>query len=339
MSYSNFKANVASEFDNNFSQGKVEQLQSVTYATNVTAVESQSKSITVATNVTAVNSQSLVTRTNVIAVESQSLVTRTNVTAVELQSLVTPTNDFTWSALDNPSDMNYEIIYEYCCCVCLFVPILWPFMLGMLLNTQDHLKSQKLKITDTHLDYEHSVWDSSNCCYLGQAVIKRHHISLDHISMIRRNSFEPSTGQCLCITYNEDGYNKLASIWGLTKTSNTPKLIKDIIIQRRPKKTQTTPYSIPHITTACMKESTISLIPENASINYKTSNTDLTAYVDGLGSIVEHGQGSGLDFWSPPIGRSRGGSGDGPEISAYFPDKTSCSIFKYAVEASRDSFK
>ena len=154
--------------------------------------------------------------------------------------------------------------------------------------------------------------------------------------------------QRLDLLYSEDGNKNLQShisLAGIIESSNTPKLIKDAIIQRRPKKTQTKPYTIPNITST-HKSETISLIPENASIVYKneTAGSDIVAFVDGLGDIEKSGGGwfnepSRLHFWSPPVGRPRAGSRDGPTIIVSFPDKNSCVAFGTVAIASRNSFK
>ena len=133
---------------------------------------------------------------------------------------------------------------------------------------------------------------------------------------------------------------------GFVKSSNTPQIIRDVIIQKRPRKVQRTPYTIPHMTSS-YKTSTVTLNPATNTVDYTNSynkmNT-LVAFIDGLGSIDKLGpycfnKHCHLSFWSPPVGRPRGGSGDPPYFIAVFPDKESCNEFKDATEASRDSFK
>lgn len=137
---------------------------------------------------------------------------------------------------------------------------------------------------------------------------------------------------------------------GFNESSDIPKRITDTIIQRRPKKTQTTSYTIPRITSSS-KYNTISLNPDTLTIDYKKSErvpslyrTEITAFLDSLGSIDKSKKNClttsppELYFYSPPVGRPRGGSGDAPEMIAYFPDDTLCNEFKNAAERSRDSF-
>lgn len=74
MSY--IKANMT--LNNKVIHVKVEQLQSLAhYATNLTVVESQSMNLA------------------------------TNVRLVESQSIYSRSNDFNWTAIDDPSEMNY----------------------------------------------------------------------------------------------------------------------------------------------------------------------------------------------------------------------------------------
>ncbi len=137
-------------------------------------------------------------------------------------------------------------------------------------------------------------------------------------------------------------------IRGLLESSNTLGLIKDAIVQRRPKQPQTIRYTIPHITNT-YKSHTITLNPNHNTVDYKGKRKDTVSFIDGLGSVDE--EGSRLVFWSPPVGRTRvhspGGyisnnqdslfKNDQPEIVVNFPDERSCSNFKLAVVASRDS--
>ena len=247
--------------------------------------------------------------TNVTVVESQSISKATNVRMVESQSIHSISNDFNWSASDDPSEMNYN------------------------LDWSAKLRSQKLKITDTHVDFEH--YDTS-CCFDFKV---NHHISLDHIWLIRYYG----TIQRLDLLYSKDGNENAQScvcILGLNKSSNTPKLIKDTIIQRRRRKTQTKRYTIPNITSTSKK---INLISENALITYvyhqADSCVDMVAFVDGLGDIDKTRERPSLEFWSPPVGRPRSDSDDGPEMTIVFRNDESCATFKEAVEDSRDSFK
>ena len=132
---------------------------------------------------------------------------------------------------------------------------------------------------------------------------------------------------------------------GFVKSSNTPQIIRDVIIQKRPRKVQRTPYTIPHMTSS-YKTSTVTLNPATNTVDYTNSyrRKNIVAFIDGLGSIDKNGpyffiKPCQLCFWTPPVGRPRGGSRDSPYFSAVFPDEESCNEFKDAAEASRDSFK
>ena len=322
MSY--IKANIISDYDNfnNEQLVNVEQLQSVTqYATNVTVVEAQS--INVAMNV------NLLTNTNILF-ENR---------LIELQSIHSRSNDFNWSALDDPSEMNYNPNRCFYCFLFL-IPQCWPCIPGLYSNDKAVRRSQKLKITDTHIDYEHDARSCPFCCFSFHKV--NYNISLSDIWLIRNNP----KWQRLDLLYSKDGKeNFQVSLVGIIESSNTPKLIKDAIIQRRPGKAQTKRYTIPNITST-HKSETLSLISENASIVYKneTAGSDIVAFVDGLGDIYKSGGGwfnepSRLHFWSPPVGRPRACSRDGPTMIVSFPDKNSCVAFGTVAIASRNSFK
>jgi hypothetical protein len=122
-------------------------------------------------------------------------------------------------------------------------------------------------------------------------------------------------------------------------SSHIPGLIKDAIVQRRPKQPQTIPYTIPHITNT-HKSHTITLNPHHNTVDYEDKEKDTVSFIDRLGSIdmQQGGSDSYLEFWSPPVGRPRRGSGDHPEMSVSFPDDRSCLAFKHAIESSRNSF-
>jgi len=159
--------------------------------------------------------------------------------------------------------------------------------------------------------------------------------------------------QQLDINYFKGAYKKQSTIKirGLLESSNSPGLIKYTIVQRRPKQPQTIRYTIPHITNT-YKSHTITLNPHHNTVDYKGREKDTVSFIDGLGSVDD--EGSRLVFWSPTVGRTRVHSpgvgdyncfldndslfkNDQPEIVVNFPDERSCSNFKLAVVASRDS--
>lgn len=256
----------------------------------------------------------------------------TNVTVVESQSIYSLSNDFNWSALDNSLEMNYypDCSNQYALC---FLSLIFPFLCPLIpydyLDEVSVRKSQKLTITDTHIDFEHDM--DSCCCFFASNSKVNDHISLDHIWMIRNDA----SHQKLDLLYGETHI----SIRGLNSRSYTPKLIKDAIVQRRRRKAQTKPYTIPQITSTFGFQS-ITLLSQNASIIC----SDSVIFIDGLGSVKKTGGGwfngpSQLEFWSPPVGRERSGSGDGPEMTMRFRDEESCTTFKKAVEDTRDSFQ
>jgi len=309
MSY--IKAITISQYDNKVNQVHVEQLQSVTqYVTN----------------------------------ESQSMNLATNASLVESQPIYSRLNDFNWTAIDNPSEMNYsqhkccpDNCSVVCCCCCLLIylallsmPMYIPCIVGYTLNDYALQRSQKLKITDTHVDFEYNNW----CCFKVKNLI-----SLDDIWLISNNYYY---GKCFFELYSKD---KCVSILGLNSSSSTPKLIQEAIIQRRPKKTQTKAYVIPNITST-LQNGTVSLIPEDACIFYKRAFNDNfeIAFIDSLGSVdMTFEWGSSILRISPPVDHYRSGSNHYPtQMTLNFEDDDKdklCSTFKKAVEDSRDSFK
>ena len=219
----------------------------------------------------------------------------------------------------------------------------------MYLNERASRRSQKLKITDTHADFEYN-----NCCCLKVKYL----MSLDDIWFIHNHISGMDGQRQLQLLYSKDGnenFQSCVQIQGLIESSNTPKLIKDAIIHRRHRKTQTKSYMIPQITSNLVTyESlltnthtlTVSLTSEKALIETSEPRGYFkVAFIDSLGTCsvddsVDMGKSNTtLKIWSPPIGRDISGSRDYPAMELCFEDDKLCSIFKKAVEDSRDSFK
>jgi hypothetical protein len=283
---------------------------------------------------------------------------RNETTVVESQFSYSKSNDFSWSAIDDPSEMNYNtdwVCPGNCFCYLIFFPLCITYSAYMYLNNRALRRSQKLKITDTHVDFEYN-----NCCCLKVKYL----MSLDDIWFIHNTisgfgdigrSFEPQ----LELLYSKDGnenFQSYVQIRGLIESSNTPKIIKDTIIHRRHRKIQTKSYMIPQITSNLVTlESlltnthtlTVSLTSEKALIETSDPRGYFeAAFIDSLGtcsvddSIDMMGKSNTtLKIWSPPVGRDISGSRDYPVMELCFEDDKLCSIFKKAVEDSRDSFK
>ena len=238
---------------------------------------------------------------------------------------------FEWSASENPSEMDYSGI------ICFMLNPFFCLCAPDFCSLYNEVKSQKLKISDDYLDFEQDTYPPTV-----------HHISLDKILLFISTSFYKESLYSLVLNlsyYNDVGIVTNMSIVGFAENSNTPQIIRDVIIQKRPRKVQRTPYTIPRMTTS-YKTSTVTLNPATASVNYTNINhkRKTVAFIDGLGSIEMRGpydfnKDCSLSFWTPPIGRPRGDSDDPPEFIADFPDKESCNEFKFAAESSRDSFK
>ena len=308
----------------NLNQPKAEEIQSVSYAINVTVVEPSA--INYAQNITSLDSSYSYFPT----VGSSLINFATNVTAWE-------SHDFEWSASDNASDMNYmSVCNMFCnplwlipCCLSL-IPLA-PCIIYGLYERVASLKSQKLKVTDTHVDFEHLSY-ACYCSFPFNRPTETYHIRLKDIRSISYFKHK----QQLDINYFKGARTKKQStikIRGLLESSNTLGLIKDAIVQRRPKQPQTIRYTIPHITNT---SHTITLNPHHNTVDYKDREKDTVAFIDGLGSIYMQRSNcfadSRLVFWSPPIC-----NGDGPEMKTSFPDDRSCLAFKRAIESSRNS--
>ena len=87
---------------------------------------------------------------------------------------------FEWSATDNPSEMNYDTATCNICLCALCYPCLWPLVPMMIYKERNFLKSQKIKITDTHFDFEHDTWGC--CCFTYPPIT--YNISLDKVLFI-----------------------------------------------------------------------------------------------------------------------------------------------------------
>ena len=195
------------------------------------------------------------------------------------------------------------------------------------------MKSQKLKVTDTHVDFEHLSY-ACYCFFSFNRPTKTYHIRLKDILSIsyfkHKQPFE--------IHFFKGAYKKQSTIKirGLLESSNSLGLIKYAIIEKRPKQLQTIRYAIPHITNT-YKSHTITLNPNHNTVDYNDKGKDTVSFIDGLGSIYMQRSNcfadSRLEFWSPPIC-----SGDSPEMTTSFPDDRSCLAFKHAIESSRNSF-
>jgi hypothetical protein len=312
----------------NLNQPKAEEIQSVSYAINVTVVEPAA--INYAQNITPLDSSYSYFPT----VGSSLINFATNVTALD-------SHGFEWSASDNASDMNYMSV-----CNTSYNPLLWlipcclpliplaPCIIYELYERVASLKSQKLKVTDSHVDFEHLSLPRCCCCLFSNPPTETYHIRLKDIRSISYFKHK----QQLDINYFKGARTNKQStikIRGLLESSNSVGLIKDAIIEKRPKQLQTIRYTIPHITNT-YKSQTITLNPHHNTVDYKGKEKETVAFIDGLGSIYVQGSNSfadsRLEFWSPPIC-----SGDGPEMTTSFPDDRSCLAFKRAVESSRNS--
>ena len=257
------------------------------------------------------------------------------------QSMDNLSHDFEWSASDNPSEITClptcSEIYTslFICTVFHYFLIMSPCIAYNIYNHWKKVPSQRVKITDTHIDFEHT--SPRSCCCLNSESKRTYHINLNDVRMIHNTS-----RQLRIYYYVGPGKIRQSSIEirGLVDSSNISGLIKDAIVQRRPKQTQTIPYTIPHITNT-HKSHTITLNPHHNTVDYKDKVKETVSFIDGLGSIDMQRScclaDSRLQFWRndrlpSPDGKNR------PEMFVSFPDDRSCLDFKHAIESSQNSF-
>jgi hypothetical protein len=277
-----------------------------------------------------------------------------NVTAVELH--VPPNNvmsnirvdpqlcDFEWSAVNNLSEMNHSPdFWEIACCT---IPFFLPSTIYNYCQRIQIAQSQKVKINDKHLYYEHINPAYCCCCFLNPITYQ---IRLEDIRFI---SFSVLSKNIIISYFTEINPSILPTtlkIKNFGSRSRTPELIMNIIEKNRPKKLQTKRYTIPYMSIS-QPDTTFTLNSATATIHFTDHYERKTSisFIDGLGDIMKYpslrrifnGKRHELSFWSPPVGRERSGSDDYPEMTAEFPDDDVVSTeFLKAAEASRDSFK
>jgi len=200
----------------------------------------------------------------------------------------------------------------------------------MLKNAEQSVQSQKVTINDSEFVLEHTPFESS-CCFLrpNQRIDR---IRLVDIHILWQGSI-PYIGPVFALKSDRPGFGVI----GLRPENNTPILMKEYIIKNRTRKKQLKPMEIPSLIST-YKEATVSLNPTTSTLELRDekAKTNIVVFIDKIGSIDE--KGSSLHFYSPPVGRPRGGSQDAPEMIVYFHSAEELQQFKQAVEASRDSY-
>lgn len=256
---------------------------------------------------------------------------------------------FKWSAMDNPDDMEYDFYYKNVvssrltikrCCYILCCPWIIPCIPIMKETAKNTIKSQKLSITNTHINFEDK---QVGCCFLCPCTpINQHTVLLQDIMSITKSETQ------LCLdSISTD--KKFIVVQGCKKTNQILKIIKETIIKYRPKKKQTNEFDIPHLASSYNDndhESTITVDPEMQTLEinstWKNSERIFEAlfYLDNLGKIdqIDNRRNiSALEIWSPPVDRSRG-ENDRCKLRFNLPDKVTSQTFLKVLEESRDSF-
>jgi len=256
---------------------------------------------------------------------------------------------FEWSAMDNPDNMEYDFYYNNvvsngininCCCVILCCPWIIPCIPIMKETAKNTIKSQKLSITSTHINFEDK---QVGCCFLCPCTpINKHTVQLQDIMSITKSE----TQLCLNSISVEE---TLIVVQGCKKTNQILKTIKENIFKYRPKKNQINEFDIPHLTSSYNdndQTSSITVDPEmhtfEINITWKKYERKFEAlfYLDNLGTIYQIDDRrniSALEIWSPPVNRPRG-ENDRCKLRFNLPDKVTSQTFLKVLEDSRDSF-
>jgi len=208
-------------------------------------------------------------------------------------------------------------------------------------TAKNTIKSQKLSITSTHINFEEK---QVGCCFLCPCTpIKTHNILLQDIMSVNKLEIQLWTDS---ISADEK-----IIVQGFKKTNQIIKTIEENIIKYRPTKKQINEFKIPHLTTSYHDDDQTSIITIDPDRNMlEIRNTWLkkidgrTAvkqiFLDNIGTIEQidnYRNISTLEIWSPPINRLRG-ENDTWRARINFPDKDTSQTFLKVLEESRDSF-
>lgn len=162
-----------------------------------------------------------------------------NVTAVELPQNDLMSNikvdlrsyDFEWSASNNSSEMNHSPDFWEIACCC--IPFFLPSTIYKYCQRIQIAQSQKVKINDNHIYYEHINPAYCCCCFLDPI---SYQIRLEDIRLI---SFSELYKNIVISYFRENNpsiYPSTLEIKGFARTSLTPQLIMNTIEKNRPKK-------------------------------------------------------------------------------------------------------
>jgi len=264
---------------------------------------------------------------------------------------------YSWSSasIDSGSDINDAAIKTFvdnsskCCCILTFLTCL-PFCLFIPFErraVEINLKSQKLEISGTTLKMEYSQAEIGNC--YDEKVFKLEedlkniraiNLSVNYSSQLWSGAMK-IIGHRIVFVKGSYPESTRYELFGF-QTDRVPREIRDVIIRSRPTKKQNKSLQIPKIQISGEQNSNLfSVDPEFGSVtaSYKSYEDATTTFVDSLGDIVVPEGPPALQIWSPPKGRPRGGSGDGPELMTYaFATKDAALECKQTLEDIRDSF-
>jgi hypothetical protein len=207
-------------------------------------------------------------------------------------------------------------------------------------TAKNTIKSQKLSITSTHINFEDK---QVGCCFLCPCTpINKHTVQLQDIMCITKSETQ------LCL-YSISVEETLIVVQGCKKTNQILKTIQENIFKYRPKKNQINEFDIPHLTSSYNdndQTSSITVNPEmhtfEINITWKKYERKFEAlfYLDNLGTIDQIDDRrniSALEIWSPPVNRPRG-ENDRCKLRFNLPDKVTSQTFLKVLEDSRDAF-
>lgn len=256
---------------------------------------------------------------------------------------------FKWSAMDNPDDMEYDFYYKNIasnritiksCCFILCCPWIIPCIPIMKETAKNTIKSQKLTISNTHINFEEK---QVGCCFLCPCTpINKHTILLQDIMSITKSETQ------LCLD-SISADKTFIVVQGCKKSNQILTTIKENIMKYRPEKNQTKEFDIPYLMSSYNDDDQTSFVTVDPviqtleiSITWKNYDriVEILFYLDNLGTIdqIDNKKNiSALEIWSPPVNRLRS-ENDRCKLRFNFPDKITSQTFLKVLEESRDSF-
>ena len=242
-----------------------------------------------------------------------------------------------WRAMDYSLDMDVDFYLDEVCWSVIFCPFLLLCLPRMRENSRQVVLSQKISISNTHLEFQCQV---KAMCFLTSPTITTHKMKLEDIWWIQRGKTSMLI-KALPLAKKHD-----VSLFGFREEiqRDTLKDVFQYITKHRPSKHRASSTIIPSMT-SIFQDTTFHIHPDTLSIECvdNKSSISTTLFIDSLGNIevVDDSMNVGvsrLEFWSPPIDRPHADSGDYPALTVNFPSAEASSQFRKTIERLRDSF-